>query len=230
MATVSVLVPWRGGQPDRERAWAYVRSWWTERHPDWQVITGSCPDGPWRKALAVEDALSRADGDVLVIADADVIADGVGEAVRAVEAGAPWAIPHNLLYRLTAEATEDVLGGAAPHARMPTTQPPYEGYAGGGAAVLRREAYERHPLDPRFAGWGAEDEAAAFAWRSLVGGPWRGTAPMWHLHHEPQPRLNRHVGSKESHALLVRYQCAFKQGPAAMRKLVDEFQPAAAEV
>lgn len=228
--TVSVIVPWRGGDPDRERAWAYVRRWWAERHPDWQVVTGDCTDGPWVKALAVADALDRADGDLLVIADADVITDGVGQAVEAVESGAPWAIPHNLLYRLTPASTEAVYGGATPHERMPVAKTPHEGYAGGGITAIPRETYERVPLDPRFVGWGSEDEALALALRTLAGRPWRGTAPMYHLHHEPQARLNRHVGSKSSHALLVRYQYAFKQGPAAMRQILDEFRPASVEV
>lgn len=223
MAAVSVLVPWRPDGADRDRAWACVRRWWAETHPDWRVVTGSCPPGPWIKALAVADALDRAIGDLLVVADADVLTDGLAAAVKAVRNGAPWAIPHNLLYRLTPEATEAVYCGTAPHVGMPVTKKPHEGYAGGGITVIPREMYEAVPLDPRFAGWGSEDEAWSLGLRAVVGKPVRIDRPMWHLHHEPQPRLNRHVGSQPSHALLVRYQYAFKQGPDAMRQLVDEF-------
>ena len=77
---VSVLVPWRE-TPDRAPLWAYLRAKWTSTFPNWEIIEGSCPDGPWRKGLAVADALTRARGDVLVVADADVWTDGVAEAV-----------------------------------------------------------------------------------------------------------------------------------------------------
>lgn len=226
---VSVLVPWRPDGPDREQAWTHVQRWWAETHPDWQLVTGSCPDGPWVKALAVADALSKAEADLLVIADADVVCHGVAAAVTAVEDGASWGIPHRLVYRLTEAATRDMYAGAALHERHRVTQAPYEGYAGGGITVLTRETYESVPLDPRFGGWGGEDQAWEQALRTLAGRPWRGGAPMFHLWHEPQQRLNRHVGSKASHALLVRYQYAAKDGPAVMRRLLDEFRSAAVE-
>lgn len=76
--TVSVVVPYRPDRGFRDAAWAYVRRWWATTHPDWRVVTGDAPHGgPWVKALAVADALPRATGDLLVIADADVVCDGV---------------------------------------------------------------------------------------------------------------------------------------------------------
>ncbi len=235
--TVSVLVPYRPDSPERTRAWRWVASWWADHHPDFQVVAGAGPDGPWRKALAVADALSRADGDLLVIADADVVTDGVGAAVAQVEAGAAWAIPHRWVHRLSEAATTMVydgtdllraadLGGYAFHAgpagapAMPRR--PYVGVAGGGMLVLPRTTYERAPLDPRFAGWGSEDLAPACALAALAGRPWRGTDRMFHLYHPLQPRLNAHVGNADSHALLVRYQYAAKAGPDAMAALLAE--------
>lgn len=220
---VSVLVPWRGGDPDRERAWGHVQQWWAAQHPGWQVVTGACP-GPWRKALAVADALTRADGELLVIADADVICEGIGAAVDAVASGSPWAIPHGKVHRLTESASRAVYAGAPLEHRLGgLAQHPYQGYEGGGMVVLTRDAHQQAPLDPRFSGWGGEDEAFALTLRTLAGEPWRGTSDLWHLHHEPQQRLNRHVGSQQSLALLVRYQMAAKAGPAAVRRLIDEF-------
>jgi hypothetical protein len=222
-AAVSVVVPWRGGDPERERAWAYVSQWWVATHPGWQVVTGECPVGPWRKAAAVADALAKAAGELLVLADADVISPGCGDAAAAVAGGAPWAIPHRLVYRLDAEATQAAYQGQ-PLTSDPQrlTQRPYEGYAGGGLTVLTRETYEQVPLDPRFASWGQEDASWALALRALAGEPWRGDAPLWHLWHEPQDRLNRHVGNAENWALYVRYCYAAKSGTQAMRALIDE--------
>ena len=223
--TVSVLVPFRGDGGHRDAAWRWVASWWAGRHPGWQVVAGSGPDGPWCKALAVADALSRADADVLVVADADVVTDGVAEAVAAVEGGAPWAVPHGWVPRLWEAATRLVYSG------VPWQQAEqvgglhrgiYQGVAGGGMAVLRRADYQRCPLDPRFAGWGQEDDSWYLALLTLVGKPVRWTEPLVHLWHEPAGRLNQHVGSAESHALHVRYQYAAKAGREAMAALVAE--------
>ena len=75
------------------------------------------------------------------------------EMQRAVEDGAPWAIPHQNVHRLTREATEAVLGGAQPD-RQPLEQRAYRGIEGGGILVARREVMLSTPMDPAFTGWG----------------------------------------------------------------------------
>lgn len=226
--TVSVLVPFRGDGGPRDEAWAWVRGWWRRRHPGWQVVEGRCPDGPWVKARAVADALSRADGDTLVLADADVVCTGVAAAVAEVRAGAAWAIPHHRVYRLTEAASRRVYAGhpvdKAAGRPGSLARAPYIGVEGGGMLVLPRDTYERVPLDPRFRGWGGEDLAHALSLRTLVGPPLRGTEPLWHLHHPLAPRLNAHVGNPHSHALHVRYQYASRD-PQVMAALVAEHTP-----
>lgn len=225
MPDVSVLVPYRPDGGHRDRVWGWVSRWWASNHPQWQIVVGVCADGPWVKAAAVEDALAKADGHLLVLADADVICEGVGLAVEQVVGGAPWAVPHHTVHRLTEQATTAVMGGAIPRTRLGLERKPYRGVEGGGLVVVPRAAYEQVPLDPRFAGWGQEDESAGLAWNTLLGRRWRGGAPLWHLHHPLADRVNRHVGSAESWALHVRYRYAAKDGPAAMRSLIDEFAP-----
>lgn len=223
--SVSVLVPYRPESPERAQAWAWVAGWWADIHPEWQIVTGTC-EGPWVKAHAVGDALARADGDVLVIADADVVCAGVAEAVAVVRAGAAWAIPHHRVYRLGDAASQRVYAGhpvdKAACRPGSLARAPYIGVEGGGMVVLRRATYERIPLDPRFAGWGGEDLSWGLALRTLTSPPWRGVAPLWHLHHRPAPRLNAHVGNPASHALHVRYQYAARH-PAVMAALIAEY-------
>lgn len=222
--TVSVLVPYRPDGEHRDRAWAWVREWWAREHPDWQVVEGKCPDGPWVKAAAVADALSRADGDVLVVADADVWCDGVSDAVNAVRQGtALWAVPHSKVHRLSETATTAVLAGAQPGPVLGgLARHPYLGVQGGGMTVLPADLYRETPLDPRYRGWGQEDESWGIALTTIAGRSWRGTSNLWHLWHRPSPRLNRHIGSTDTWALHVRYQYAAKTGPSAMRALLDE--------
>src|SRR5690606_15194730 len=99
---VAVLVPWRSDGGPRAAAWQWVANRWRRKYPDWQLVVGHCPDGPWSKGAAVADAFSRTDAPVLVIADADVWCGGVHYAVDKVAIGqTKWAIPHWLVHRLS---------------------------------------------------------------------------------------------------------------------------------
>lgn len=228
---VSVLVPWRPDGGHRDAAWNHLRARWEQRHPGWQVVTGAAPDGPWCKAAAVADALTRAAGELLVVADADVWSDGVQDAVTAVAGGAPWAVPHWHVHRLTEAATAAVLAGGRMEGEVGGSRwrrverQPYPGYPGGGMVVLPRALYGQVPLDPRFAGWGQEDECWAAALKTVAGVPWRGGADLWHLWHPPQRRMTPRFGSREGRELYRRYQAA--RTPAAMRELLAEARAAA---
>lgn len=221
MPNLPVVVPWRPGCPHRDRAWAYV---WT-RHLDagHDVRVGRYPPGELRKAAAVADGLAGVAG-LVVIADADVWCDGIPAAVDAVRAGAAWAVPHRLVHRLTADATDAVLAGG--DLEGPTTERPYRGQAGGGIVVTTTDLLDAVPLDPRFEGWGQEDEAWEAALLATAGRPWRGDAPLWHLWHPPQPRMTRHTGSKSSRALWKRYRQALRHAqrgaPGPMERLLEE--------
>jgi len=203
---VAVIVPWRETDQHRAAAWAHLRQRWATAHPDWPVIEGRAPDGPWVKAHAVADGLARTDAAIIVLADADVWSDGVALAVGAVAAGATWAIPHWWVRRLTLDATAAVLSGAP--LAGPVMRRPYVGFAGGGLTVIDRALLDAAPLDHRFVGWGQEDQAAALAWQTLGGDPWRGTADLWHLWHPPQPRWSLQWGSPGSQELWRRYRAA----------------------
>lgn len=216
MAT-SVLIPWAGQDPHRQAALEWVKARYANE--PWQLVTGTC-EGAWCKARAVADATSRADGDLFVIADADVWSDGTTAAVTAVEAGEPWAVPHDLVHRLTHESTVQVYEGQEP-CGLPTEQAPYRGRRGGGIVVVTRDNYQQAPLDPRFAGWGHEDESWALALKTMLGDGWRGTDDLFHLWHPPQQRLNRHVGSEPSLRLYHQHVRA-QWDRQAMRRLIEE--------
>lgn len=190
-------------------------SWYRTAHPDWDVITGTVAEGPWCKAAAVADALSRTGADILVVTDADCLAPGAARAVQEIVSGRPWAVPHRLVHRLGQHATALVLDGADPQSiplrRANYDQMPYPGVVGGGAVVLSRESYLDVPLDPGFTGWGQEDEAWGTALVSRYGPPLKGPEPLWHLWHPPQRRISRSTGSHASRALLHGYRTAARQ-------------------
>lgn len=215
-----MIVPWRPDGPQRQVVWAHLRARWAAAYPQWDIVTGTCADGPWSKGGAVADALRHTDAQLLLVADADVWCDGVPRAVDAVRSGrTQWAIPHGTVYRLTEEATRLVLAGGPMGGPMAEV---HRGRAGGGLVVLTRRLITGVPMDPVFTGWGQEDDAWALALETLAGPGWRGEAPLMHLWHPPAPRRSRAIGSAESLARYRRYQAASGQ-VAQMRALISEF-------
>lgn len=164
----AVVIPWRGGDADRERALHFVIDCY--RALGWPVTIGGHTIGPWNKPKAIANAVAGTDADILVIADGDVLCDKVEEAVdRCVTYVQPW----RRIYRLSKKATDLVYAGADPkdiyrepdmlHRRV------YGGVVGGGLLVCKREVYESCPLDPRFEGWGGEDVSWGHALQALHG-------------------------------------------------------------
>jgi hypothetical protein len=232
---VSVVVPFRGdGGGARDKAWTYLRGWWALNHPDWTVIEGTCPPGqPWCKGVAVACALRhQPPSAVLVVADADVICPGVDDAVHIISTGqAQWAMPHQRVNRLTPAASAAILAGAplptAAHLAGPATvAQSYKGAEGGGMVVLPTDVYQRVPLDTRFTGWGQEDTSWALALRVLAGRPWRSPmAPLLHLWHPPEPRVNVWQGCAANVALYYRYRATTTT--EGMLAILAEMGPAA---
>jgi hypothetical protein len=199
---VAVAVPFRSDCLHRQAAWAWVRG--RLEVLGFEVLVGACA-GPWVKAVAVNDAIRQTDADIIVVHDADVWTDGLVEAVDEVRHGAAWAVPHAKVHRLTEEASRARMSGVAAD---DTAQKPYRGHLGGGVTVLPRETWERVPMDPRFTGWGQEDDSWAIALKRTLGAPWRGDSILWHLWHPPQQRVSRQWGSVESRQLFNRYRRA----------------------
>lgn len=221
---ITVLVPWRGGCQHRDDAFAWVRLQYERAHPDWRVIRCQAPAGPWVKALAVMPVIAECSPDVLVVADADAWCEGLGEAVQDVRDGAPWAIPHTGIFRLSEQATAEVFAGGEPREGAELTRRPYKGTEGGGFVIAHRDTLLDIPLDSRFEGWGQEDESWGVALRCLAGAPKRGhRPPLWHLWHPPQDRITTRWGSTAGKRLHARYIAA-REKPEQMRALIEEAQ------
>lgn len=197
---VTVVVPFSGGCEHRDRAWTYLRSRYEQ--VGLHVVVGSC-EGPWRKAVAVQDAVKRTGAEILVIADADVWCDNVFASIEEIEHGAHWSIPHSKVCRLTEQATEAVYDGAPLGGE--TLERPYPGVQGGGIVVLTRELWDKAPMDPRFIGWGQEDEAWGISLANNGLKIRRLKGVLWHLYHPPQQRNSRGIGSQESFDLFRQY-------------------------
>lgn len=222
-----IVIPWSPANDlHRKRAFQWVVRQYQLNYPESNIIIGTCDHS---KAFNRSEALLRgamqSDAPVLVCADADVWTH-IGPAVDFANT-VGWAVPHLMIHRLAPDSTHQVLMGAAPHPRMLLSddnerdRAPYRGNVSGTLLVIRRDALFDVPPDIRFVGWGQEDQAWGTALNLLVGKPWRGKNPLYHLWHPPAPRMDRVNGSMDSVALWKRYaQCA--RDHDTMRSLLNE--------
>lgn len=218
MRTV-VLVPFRGGDPHRERAWAFARAQW--RLPVF-VSDDGMTIGPFNKSRAVNRAAAAAgDWDVAVIADADMLVphDQVRRCAQMVHRTGRAAHPFSLLHRLSAHGTDAILNGSATnwsqHAQSSHPKVP------GGVIVVPRRLWDAvGGMDERFVGWGGEDGALKTSCRVLGDGIDQVDGEAWHLWHPPAPTRKAGTLYAANRALAHRYRAATTE--PAIRALILE--------
>lgn len=220
---IAVLVPYRGGCPHRERAWSWVRCRYEQEGYD--VVVGTTDAPGFSRTQAILDARAQSDAELFVIADADVWPEGLDAGIDHAQL-AGWAVPNGLIHRLSADSTDRVYNGE-PWRGLPLSKDnrqdsrPYRVHPGGTCLVVTAEAFDVAPPDPRFVGWGQEDDALAITLRALVGPGWRGDADLVHLWHPAEPRQSRAIGNNANRSLLKRYQAA-RQQHRLMHALIEE--------
>lgn len=190
---VDVIIPWHeGGNPDRARNLTHVKKLWAQHFPDWTVRVGSRPGHlPWNKAWATDVAVYKSTADVLVVADADVWLhphELLREYTEEIGREGGWTVPHNRVWRLTEEATQEWMGEMFEPSREQLARATYRGVRGGGMFIIRRQDFDRvGGFDHRFEGWGWEDSCFGYVADTLVGARIRGDGSLVHLFHEPHP-------------------------------------------
>ena len=221
-----VVIPWREDrleQPEREAAIAWVGRQLAAAGYPVHIATREESPAEWSKAAAIAFASSVVGTEgIVVVTDADVWSPGLPQAIAAVRAGYPWAMPHMRVHRLTLEATQAVLEGDTPNEAMPCVKRPYRGVCGGGIVVLPAATLAAVPPDRRFRGWGSEDRAWCDALRALAGQEWRQTrAPLFHLWHPPYTDgVGAHITSPENASLAAEYR-RWRHDGNRVRLMVD---------
>lgn len=226
--SVSLIVPVTLDGLERERNWSWLRPKYEQT--GWEIV--ECwydpkkaeQDEEWSKGRAVNPGVEHSSGDVLVIADADLFIDRdvLDDAIERVERGAPWVMPHGVVYRLSRRASSAVCAYPSTPKCERTVSRRHDGPVGGGFVVCSRTAFDTvRGIDPRFTGWGGEDISFGRALDTLVGTHVRLWAPTWHLWHTPMPRHLGWRASPENEQLANRYLDAAGD-PIAMRAIVEE--------
>jgi hypothetical protein len=188
---ISILIPFRAPSDKdnaRIRNVSWLKQYWIAQLPGAEVIIGEDPhtDFPFSKSVAVNNAVSKATGDVFVIVDADgyIGVDAVLHCVKEIRSARRkgkklWFVPYRQFYRLTEEASKYLLDSdpAKPHKFstplssiyiMNDTDPKVGHWYGAMIQIMPREAFEQvGGWDERFRGWGGEDHAAMRAMDTL---------------------------------------------------------------
>lgn len=231
--TTAVLVPWRGGDAARERAWEIARPYLEEIGG--RLVTADADPGEWNRSQAINRAAAAAgDWDVAVIADADTVqmAATIVEAVEQAGASGGAVVPWSTRWKLSAEGTErfavDGIRGwnrrrdMDPLDPTKTTGIPVE--RRGGTVVVSRRAWDAvGGFDEGFVKWGHEDRAFRLALATLApGGLSELVATCWHLWHPLAPREVR-AGFRANETRYARYEAAYAK-QRAMRALLEELR------
>jgi hypothetical protein len=176
---ISLLVPFRSDSEHRTRVWEWLHDYWEHELPGAEIVMGSDEHSPFVKTAAVNRAFRGSHGDIVVILDADCYLPGsvilsCAKRIRSARRRGRklWFIPYRHFYRLTRDATEEILRHDPDDPpRIPDPPPPSmtedsrnssSGHWWGALIqIMPRRAFEAAGgMDERFnQGWGGEDAA-----------------------------------------------------------------------
>ncbi|GAB3209835.1 hypothetical protein GCM10027294_25800 [Marinactinospora endophytica] len=215
---VTVCVPFRGGELDREIHAEYVAARLREMLPDAQHMVVDV-DGEFSRARVRNEAVRRAGEGVVVLCDADTLPEP--GPLRAAIAGAGedgvLHLPYTRYRALSPEGTLAVYARGVDPLHAPVVEESRRPI--GGVWVIRADAWWRAGgMDERFRGWGFEDDAFWTAATTLLGEPVRHEGVITHLYHAPAASTR----SPQYRANRARYQAYLRarRSVEAMRRLV----------
>lgn len=203
---ISIIIPFRKSKkyPRQAENFEWVKRYWRCQLPGAEIIVGKDPKKhkTFSKSVAINCAVRKSHGDILVIVDADgyitpeAVLHCAHEIRRArLEGLKLWFVPYRQFYRLTEKASDKVIN-SDPCGSFQQTCPPDPGdvqntqgsgrghWYGALIQIMPREAFDCFcGWDERFRGWGGEDHSAMRACDTMY---WRHkTLPgcVFHLWH-----------------------------------------------
>jgi len=214
VVNVSVAVPYRESDDRRKELWQFTYCWLVKHHPNWPIVCGSSPDGPFNRGAAINDAARRGgQWDVLVVHDADNICDPT-----ALRRAVNWSYSTGQVYYPFRTYTyldefssnrlmhDDVwfVSPEEDHARLFQTTVRLKHYSG--IQVIPRPAYEAVGGYIELTGWGAEDDIMNTLFDVYANGSEWLEGAAFHLWH-PANRNNPHdKDNVRNHMILNKIQ------------------------
>jgi predicted glycosyltransferase involved in capsule biosynthesis len=192
MTKLSVFIPFRD-VGDRVKQLNWLKAKWDVVSDDIQLIVAE-DDGqqPFSKTIAVNNCYRQATSDVFAILDADVWLDPkvlIQSAKTIANDPNKWIMPCDLVWRVTKTKTKEIVDNpdfdlfTLSESDCSRITPVV-----GAASVFSRKQFETlGGMDPRFRGWGGEDNAWNLLMTDFFGKPESWSNPLFHLWH-PTPR------------------------------------------
>lgn len=173
---LSVVIPWRAGSDEwRLRSFDWILSRYGHLFSEAEIIVSDDGSEDFRRGCSRNKGVSEASRKFVLVADADTIPfpEFVAEGLRMLKRGAPWVIPYGDAdyYNSDEKSARKILGldpwkGLSPHDI--TWEHKLKSWAG--QLLLRTDDYEAvDGYDPRFTGWGYEDNAFTATCDTLLG-------------------------------------------------------------
>jgi glycosyltransferase involved in cell wall biosynthesis len=243
---ISLLIPFTTKNAERKAEFEWLLKYWEHELPNAEIIVGTSHSRIFNKNEALNQAVRKATGRVLVTLDADAYMPG-----RIIERCADrileemdnhlWYVPYRHLYRLKRKISMEIIASDPENPLRLLSPPPLEDVENGQqssyghryaamAMVFPREAFDAVGgcFDERFGkGWGGEDIALLRALDTLYGKHKTINTDILHLWHPVlgdsyktriwKGQTNSQVNSNLANA----YNRATRK-PEQMRKLVEE--------
>ncbi|MFD1714435.1 hypothetical protein ACFSBZ_08140 [Amnibacterium flavum] len=216
--SATVVIPWRP-QPSRLDAFDRVLAWYAENLPDIDVRTIDSDDPVFNLARCRNLAFDLADGDVLIINDADTLPER-DALLRAIDGAATTRavhLPYDEYRWFGAQGSAQYAAGVA------AADCAFELVHGAcsGVYVATAETWRAHGgQDERFRGWGFEDAAWYIAHSTMLDTPpIRIPGRVYALHHVAAERSGTQYEANA--ALMQRYRDASGDREALGQLLAD---------
>lgn len=226
--TVSILVPFRPDGGLRDLVWSWLRRRYTMLLPEAEIVTADDPGEHFSRAASFNLAAAEAQGDILLMVDADAVvsAEQLEGAIAQADDSAGMVLAYCRYLYLTERASHEIMAGPVDRGPRPIPEHEWEqwGSVSSVVAVSRKTWDVVGGFDPRFRGWGFEDNAFFYACQTLVAPHRRVEGDVLHLWHPPSPGLDPSVETYQAnHALNERYGAACDD-PDAMREVLGEWR------
>ena len=242
---ISLIIPFSSGDRTRKKLLKWLLEYWKHELPEAEIVIGKSKGKIFCKGEALNDAVQRSTGEVLVIIDSDAYLPGTvieycADRILENPCDRLWFVPYRHLYRLTKRITKQILKSNPANPYRPPCHPPKEFIENNGhkskyghrygamIMIFPREAYDLLGcFDERFRGWGGEDVSLLRALDTLYGKHKTTRNCIFHLWHPfiGEDYKNRKWKGQEhgnvNGDLAYRYHRATRK-PEVMRKLVNE--------
>ncbi|WP_158737187.1 galactosyltransferase-related protein [Alteribacillus sp. YIM 98480] len=223
---ISILIPFQTDNGPREKAFKWVRQFYSINMQNAEICVGKCNTPPFSKAHAVNKAAAKAAGNVYIILDADIICSPhlLLYSLQLLNKYS-WIIPYSQVKNVSKSSTHTLLN-TRPTWPLQINMDTKVNHFGkvlpvGGVNVISKQCFNKvGGFDERFYGWGGEDDAFACSVNTLCGHYKRLNTSIFHLWH-PKSSAARNPYYSKNVELAHRY-CNSSGNKREMKRIINE--------